>query len=247
MREIKSVIDARNKEYHWYIDSGCSKLMIGDHSKFLKLNKKGKGKVTFGDNMSAKILGKGTVSLGNNKTKEEDVILVENLKPNILSVSQTCDQGHILTFDSQKCEIRKKDIGKLVAVAPRTSINVYILDIEIWLWHRNLGHLSFGNLIKSNKKEAVRDLPKVIKPLDLICKHCQIGKQTRVRFKTKENCITNPLDLIHTYLCGPTRMKRNYGDIYLMLIVDDYTRLTWGFFFKEKLEPLRNLKYIKLL
>jgi hypothetical protein len=65
--------------------------MSGDQRKFLKLNKKGKGKVTFGDNMSAKILGKGTVSLGNNKTKAEDVILVENIKPNILSVIHTCD------------------------------------------------------------------------------------------------------------------------------------------------------------
>jgi hypothetical protein len=37
--------------------------------------------------MSAKILGKGTVSLGNNKTKEKDVLLVEHIKPNLLSVS----------------------------------------------------------------------------------------------------------------------------------------------------------------
>jgi hypothetical protein len=99
-------------------------------SKFLKLNKKGKGKVTFGDNMSTKILGKCIVSLGNNKNKEEDVILVENLKPNLLSVSQICNQGHILTFDFQKCEIKKKDIGKPVAVAPRKSSNVYIFNID---------------------------------------------------------------------------------------------------------------------
>ena len=133
--------------------------MNGYQSKFIKLNKKGKGKVTFGDNMSAKILGKGTVRLGNNKTKAEDVIMVENLKPNLLSVIQTCDQVHKLTFDSHKCEIKKRDTGKLVAVAPRTSSNVYILNIyeeenfclsqvdESWLWHRRLGHLRFDNLI----------------------------------------------------------------------------------------------------
>ena len=80
--------------------------------------------------MPAKILGKGTVSLGNNKTKAKDVLLVENLKPNLLSVSQTCDQVHILNFGFQKCEIRKKDTGNLVAVAPRTSSNVYILNID---------------------------------------------------------------------------------------------------------------------
>ena len=104
--------------------------MTRDKYKFLTLTKKDKGKVTFGDNVSAKILGKGTASLGNNKTKEKNVLLVENIKPNILSVSQRCDQGHILTFDSQKCEIRRKDTGKIVAGAPRTSSNVYILDLE---------------------------------------------------------------------------------------------------------------------
>jgi hypothetical protein len=80
--------------------------------------------------MSAKILGKGTVRLGNNKTKAEDVLLVENIKPNLLSVRQTCDQGHILYFDSKRCEIRKRDTGKLVAVAPRKSCNVCILNID---------------------------------------------------------------------------------------------------------------------
>ena len=155
--------------------------------------------------MSTKILGKGIISLGNNKTKEECVLLVENLKPNLLSASQTCDQGHILTFGSQKCEIRKKDTGKLVVVAPRTSSNVYILDMdeeekccliqedESWPWQRRLGHLIFEKLIKDKEKKVVRDLPKVIKPSDSICKHCQIGNQTRVRFKIKENYTTEPL------------------------------------------------------
>jgi hypothetical protein len=82
-------------------------------------------------------------------------------------------------------------------------------------------------LIKANEKEAVRDIPKIIKPSDSICKHCQIGKQTRVRFKTKENSTTKPLELIHTNLCGPTRTKSNYGEHNFMLIVDDYIRLTW--------------------
>ena len=82
-------------------------------------------------------------------------------------------------------------------VAPRASSNVYILHMEgeekcclgqedeSWLWHRRLGHISFENLVKANKKEAVRDLPKIIKPSNSICKHCQIGKHTKVSFKTK--------------------------------------------------------------
>ena len=51
------------------------------------------------------------------KMKDENVSLVKKLKHNLLSVSQTCDQGHICIFDSKKCEIRRKDSGKLVGTA----------------------------------------------------------------------------------------------------------------------------------
>jgi hypothetical protein len=50
------------------------------------------------------------------------------MKHNLLSVSQMCDQGHKVTFDSQKCEIRKEGSGKLVATAARTSRKIYVLS-----------------------------------------------------------------------------------------------------------------------
>ena len=82
------------------------------------------------------------------------------MKPGLLSVNQTCDQGHICIFDSKKCEIRRKDSGKLVGTASRTPENVYILNTKLdkeyhmnlvdesWLWHRRLGHINFDNLVK---------------------------------------------------------------------------------------------------
>jgi hypothetical protein len=101
--------------------------MTGNKDKLLNL-KKQKGKVTFGDNALGNILGKGTVSLGKDKAK--NVLLVEKLKPILLSVSQTCDQGHFCIFDSHKCEIRSEDSGKLVGTAPRTPENVYIVNTK---------------------------------------------------------------------------------------------------------------------
>jgi hypothetical protein len=58
----------------------------------------------------------------------ENVLLVENMKHNLLSVSQMCDQGHTLLFDSKKCEIRKEGSGKLVVTTIRTPNNIYILN-----------------------------------------------------------------------------------------------------------------------
>jgi hypothetical protein len=50
------------------------------------------------------------------------------MKHNLLSVSQMCDQGHKLTFDSEKCEIRKEGSRKLVGTTARTSNNIYVLS-----------------------------------------------------------------------------------------------------------------------
>ena len=81
--------------------------MIGDRDKFLTLIKERDGPVSFGNDGSTKIIGKYTVRIGNKNTKAENVLLVEDMKHNLISVIQMCDQGHKVTFDSQKCEIRK--------------------------------------------------------------------------------------------------------------------------------------------
>ena len=48
--------------------------MTGDPNKFLSLKRNRKEKVTFGDNISSKIIGKGTVAL-RYKIKAENVLL----------------------------------------------------------------------------------------------------------------------------------------------------------------------------
>ena len=73
------------------MDSGFSKHMTGYPNKFISLKRNKKGKDTFGYNLSSKIIGKGIVAI-RDKMKAKNVLLVKNLKPNLLSVSQTCDQ-----------------------------------------------------------------------------------------------------------------------------------------------------------
>ena len=93
------------------------------------MKKKG-GNVTFGDDSSNRILGKGIVKLGSENVKAGKVLLVEDLKHNLLSVNKICDQGYNLTFDSRKCKIRENDLGRLVATAKIRPNNIYILDVK---------------------------------------------------------------------------------------------------------------------
>jgi hypothetical protein len=63
------VLSAQRQKNPWYIDSGCSKHMIGDKGKFLSLSESKSRNVTFGNDASGKIKGKGMVSLSNGKGK----------------------------------------------------------------------------------------------------------------------------------------------------------------------------------
>ena len=72
-----------------------------------------------------------------------------------------------------------------MATTTQTPNNVYIQNEirkekcfmgqidERWLWQRRMGHIRFENVVKVSKNKVVRDMPKVIKPLDPICKQCQ--------------------------------------------------------------------------
>ena len=60
--------------------------MTEDLSQFPKLASQDKGYVTFGDNNKGKIIGKGTIGNTSNFFIE-DVLLVDGLKHNLLSIS----------------------------------------------------------------------------------------------------------------------------------------------------------------
>ena len=177
----------------WYLDSGCSRHMTGDRSKFSHLQEKDGGMVSFGGKDKGKIIGTGKV-----RDFIDDVLLVEGLNHNLLSISQLCDKGYGVTFDKSHCSVFEKCSNEIKFFEQRVN-NVYIVDFENvssdglclvadfgdapWLWHRRLGHASFGVISKLSWHDLVNGLPKVNFSSDKICEACAKGKQTRASFK----------------------------------------------------------------
>ena len=56
---------------------------------------------------------------------------------------------------------------------------------------------------------------------------------------------SHPLEIVHTDLCVPTRTKILQGQYYFMLLIDDYTRMTWVAFLEEKSETFEKFKIFK--
>ena len=237
------------------MDSGCSRHMTGNSSKFVNLSKKDGGLVTFGDNKKGKIIGKGTI--GNDScTLIENVLLVDGLKHDLLSISQLCDKGFRVVFDKNNCIIENASDRKVLFVGNRDD-NVYTIDLNdcptndkclsvlldnSWLWHRRLGHASMYLISNISKNSLVRGLPQLKFEKDKICDACQMGKQTKSSFKSK-NMIstTRPLQLLHMDLFGPSKIASYGGNYYAFVIVDDFSRFTWVLMIKHKNDVLKSL------
>ena len=74
--------------------------MAGDRSKFFSLETYDGGTMTFGDNIKGEIITKGKVGRSSSHAID-NVFLVENLKYNLLSISQFCDKGNSVNFTSE--------------------------------------------------------------------------------------------------------------------------------------------------
>ena len=73
--------------------------MIGDENKFISFEVKVGGIMTFGDNAKGKIVGIGKVPISSFSCIE-NVLLVEGLKLNLLSISQLYDKNFNVSFKS---------------------------------------------------------------------------------------------------------------------------------------------------
>jgi hypothetical protein len=97
------------------------------------------------------------------------------------------------------------------------------------MWHRRLTHVGIKNLHKLLKGEHVFGLIDVC--LDRPCAMCQATKQVGTSHPSKNIMTTSRLlVLLHMDLFEPIDYLSIGGSKYGLIIVDDYSRITWVFF-----------------
>lgn len=70
-----------------------------------------------------------------------------------------------------------------------------------------------------------------------------MSKQTRKGFPQQaEFHAKKPLELIHGDLCGPITPNTPAGNMYILLLVDDYSRVMWTYLLKNKSEAFEAFK-----
>ncbi|WVZ58321.1 hypothetical protein U9M48_008602 [Paspalum notatum var. saurae] len=228
------------------MDSGCTQHMTGDSRMFTSLseNVEDYDKITFGDNSKGKVEGLGKIEISS-EYSISNVLLVDSLNFNLLSVGQLCDLGFQCLFKPNEVIVSKIDCGEEVFKGFRHN-NLYLVDFNSkkanlqaclfsknsmgWLWHRRLAHVGMSTLKKVMKKDLDITFEK-----DKLCSACQAGKQVANTHPSKTFMSTSrPLELLHMDLFGPTTYTSIGGNNYGFVIVDDFSRYTWVYFLEDK-------------
>ncbi|GJU04772.1 retrovirus-related pol polyprotein from transposon TNT 1-94 [Tanacetum coccineum] len=109
-----------------------------------------------------------------------------------------------------------------------------MIDENSTLWHRRLGHANMCLIQSLASKELVRNLPK-LKFDQHFCNACKIKNQAHASHKAKNVVSTTRcLELLHMDLFGPSAVQSYGGNLYTLVIIDDYSRYTWTRFLKSK-------------
>ncbi|XP_035831996.1 uncharacterized protein LOC118481024 [Helianthus annuus] len=132
----------------------------------------------------------------------------------------------------------------IIMRAPRVN-DLYVLDMSVAttttgqthcfmsratekeseLWHQKMGHIYLRNI-----NHQVHN--------DLLYK----GKKRKKSHPSKKmNFVSKPLERLHMDLVGPVNVKSITGDLYCLVVTDDYSRFSWVMFVNSKDETFESL------
>jgi transposase InsO family protein len=240
----------------WYTDSGASDHFSPNRSLFKTFRTLDEPIPIETAQGTAIGIGTGTITLtvlGKDDIETElqlnNVIYAPNMTSNLFSLMAAYDRGfetritpgyglrifHGETLVATTVRVRgglfrlktTTDSYAMAAQVPETTPE---LDIDIW--HRRMGHLGEDN---------VRKLAKMVDGMKIkarttvgVCGSCLEGKQTRQPSHLPATRAKEPLELIHSDLCGPINPTTYGGTNYYLLFTDDYTRMTRIYPLKKK-------------
>ncbi|GJR74736.1 putative ribonuclease H-like domain-containing protein [Tanacetum coccineum] len=221
------------------VDSGCSRHMTGNKAYLVEYQNYNGGPVAFGGS-------KGYISdKGKIKTRKldfEDVCFVKELHHfNLFSVSQMCDKKNKVLFTDTEClvlspDFKLPDENQVLLRVPRQN-NMYSFNLENIVptgglaclitkatvdesnkWHRRLGQNTLGVAFRKESKHKASCKAKLV------------------------SSISQPLQLLHMDLFGPTSVRSINHKTYCLVITDDFSRFSWVFFLRTKDETSGILK-----
>ncbi|CAL9009279.1 unnamed protein product [Prunus brigantina] len=226
--------------------------MTCDSNKITSLSPSSQSIVSNANGSSSPVVGQGSLSF-TDSLHLDSVLVVPSLDFNLLSVAQiTHALSCTVTFWPNCCIFQDILTRKIIGYGPRRG-NLYFLDLApsgatrisqafktsgdptkkiqnlIWLWHRRLGHASFGYL-----KKLFPSWFSKLSDFNFKCDVCELAKSHRVSFPLSMNKSTVPFAIVHSDVWGPAPISTPSGARWFVTFIDDCTRMTWISLLKTK-------------
>ena len=222
-----SVFSTTSKNRTWIIDTGASNLMTRNSSQLKSVLLSSQSVISTANGSTSPITGEGFFFLSNTLTLDT-VLVVPSLEYNLLSVSQiTSTLACTVTFWPSFCVFQDILTWKILGYGVRRGKLYYLELIEnggsktsqanqtsskdkaratIWLWHRRLGHLSFGYLKKLQPQYFFSGL----NDMEFHCDTCELAKSHRISYSPSLNKSSEPFEVINSDVWGPTKVPASF-------------------------------------
>ncbi|GJY68556.1 putative ribonuclease H-like domain-containing protein [Tanacetum coccineum] len=188
------------------VDSGCSRHMTSNKAYLVDYQDYNGGPAAFGGSKGY-ITGKDS----------ECLVMSPDFK--------MLDENQVLLKVPRKNNMYSFKLENIVPSGGLVCLIAKATFDESNKWHMRLGHVNFKNLNKLVKGNLVRGLPSKNFQNDHIRVACQKGKQHKASCKTKSvSFISQPLQLLHMDLFGPTSVRSINHKTYWLVITDDFSR-----------------------
>src|SRR3954470_10074013 len=249
----------------WVLDSGCTSHMTGSKEIITEMHPNHDNiTVSYGDKSKSQVLGLGKVVVAHNISLV-DVMLVETLGYNLLSVRALGKMGFAIFINDDLVVLLWSKSPK-VAFVGYVKNDLYVVDFSGkttsgpmclfgkadvgWLWHRRLAHVNMRTLQSLHKGGHILGLKDNVSfAKDRVCRACVEGKMHDSTHQ--RNTIVSSkriLELLHVDLFGPPSHASLGRKKYCLVIVDDFSRYSWVYFFKLKSETQKTfIDFINLV
>lgn len=235
----------------WYLDSAATDHMVNSEKYFASskdLSTPIKVCVAkSSENIVAKKIGEISVNVNQKESIIKNVLFIEELRNNLLSVKKLCEAGCKVEFNKNNAKIMLGStlIANAVLVGGMFKVNFGIIRKSAnsclksnfnntELWHKRMGHLGIDNLKRLYNQKMVDGIQN-ISNLESMCRICVESKMSKLPFNKDRKCRSKDvLEIVHTDVCGPITPTTYDGHRYMITFLDDYTHFSAVYLMKQK-------------